>query len=136
MGWSGPRHSVSEASTQPDRKASAVSEPTGCCACPPYCDHCDIFVGLGACTWATSTRPAATWLVVTVESASAAMGCPTCGVVVHSHGLRTVTMVDTPCFGRPMRARCRKRTWECVELSCPRRVFTEHNDESVDAGGC
>jgi len=68
-------------------------------------------------------------LVVTVESVPTVMGCPTCGVVAHSHGRRTVTLVDTPCFGRPTRVRWRKRTWECVEPSCPTRVFTEHNEQ-------
>lgn len=39
------------------------------------------------------TKTSSDVLVVTVESARAVMGCPTCGVVAHSRDPRTVTMV-------------------------------------------
>ena len=110
-----------------------MPEPTTCCpACPTdhtYCANCDLLVGLDGLHVIDVTRTGRDVLVVTVESAPSVMGCPMCGVVAHSHGRRTVTLVDTPCFGKPTRVRWRKRTWECVEPSCPTRVFTEHNDE-------
>jgi transposase len=67
----------------------------------------------------------ASGLLVLVESPPGPMGCRSCGVVAHSHGRRDVTLVDAPCFDRPVRLVWRKRTWCCVEPSCPIRVFTE-----------
>lgn len=110
-----------------------MSEPTTCCpVCPAggaYCDNCDLLVGLDGLHVVAVDRDDGERLTITVESAPVVMGCPACGVVAHSHGRRIVTMVDTPCFGTPTRLRWRKRTWECVEPSCPKRVFTEHNDQ-------
>ncbi|MDQ3357355.1 MAG: transposase family protein [Actinomycetota bacterium] len=57
------------------------------------------------------------------------MGCPVCGVVAVSHGRRTHEVVDTPCFGRPVRLRWRKRTWSCPEVSCPVGTFTEQDED-------
>lgn len=107
-----------------------MSEPTACAArCPhddAYCDNCDRLVGLpGVHVIDVDRRPAG--LVVEVESPPAVMGCPTCGVVARSHGRRTVTLVDIPCFGAPTRVRWRKRTWTCPEPSCPVGVFTEQD---------
>lgn len=107
-----------------------MSEPTACAArCPhddAYCDNCDRLVGLpGLHVIDVDRRPAG--LVVEVESPPAVMGCPTCGVVARSHGRRTVTLVDIPCFGAPTRVRWRKRTWTCPEPSCPVGVFTEQD---------
>ncbi len=56
-----------------------------------------------------------------VESPPQLMGCPTCGVVVHSHGRRDVRLVGTPCFARPVELVWRKRTWRCAEPTCPAR---------------
>ena len=110
-----------------------MPEPTTCIpACPAghtYCDNCDLLVGLDGLHVIDVIKTSRDVLVVTVESAPTVMGCPTCGVVAHSHGRRTVTLVDTPCFGRPTRVRWRKRTWECVEPSCPKGVFTEQNEQ-------
>ena len=109
-----------------------MSEPTTCAArCPhddAYCDNCDRLVGLpGVHVIGVDRRPAG--LVVEVESPPAMMGCPTCGVVARSHGRRTVTLVDIPCFGAPTRVRWRKRTWTCPEPSCPVGVFTEQDEQ-------
>lgn len=68
-------------------------------------------------------------LSVTVESAAAVTGCPTCGVVAHSHGRRDIRLVDAPCFDRPVRLVWRKRTWRCTESSCPTGVFTEQDPD-------
>jgi transposase len=74
------------------------------------------------------TRTERNVLVVTVESPPVVTGCPACGVVACSHGRRTVTLVDIPCFGSPTSIRWRKRTWECREPACPAKVFTEQNE--------
>lgn len=68
-------------------------------------------------------------LTVHVESPPAVMGCPMCGVIAYSHGRRDVTLVDAPCFDRPVQLVWRKRTWRCEELSCPTKVFTEQDAE-------
>jgi transposase len=68
-------------------------------------------------------------LEVTVESRPTVMGCPACGVVARSHGRRTVELIDTPCFGRPVRLRWRKRTWTCPDPACPVGTFTKQDDQ-------
>jgi transposase len=68
-------------------------------------------------------------LVVTIESAPTLMGCPSCGVLAHSHGRRTVELIDTPCFARRVRIRWLKRTWSCPEPVCPVGTFTEQDEQ-------
>ncbi|NMR21374.1 ISL3 family transposase [Cellulomonas fimi] len=66
-------------------------------------------------------------LRVVVESARQMMGCPTCGVIVGSHGRRDVHLVDVPCFGRPVELVWRKRTWRCEEALCATKSITEQH---------
>ena len=108
-----------------------MSELTGCAVrClhdGVYCDNCDQLVGLAG-VHVVGVDRRSDGLVVEVESASTVMGCPTCGVVARSHGRRTVSLVDIPCFGAATRLRWRKRTWTCPEPSCPMGVFTEQDE--------
>ena len=118
-----------------------MSEPTACAparSCPDpsvaaaYCDRCDLLVGLDGfhvLDVAERHGPRGPWLRVVVESAPQVMGCPTCGVVAGSHGRSNVTLIDTPCFGRPVRLVWRKRTWRCAEPSCPAGVVTEQHPD-------
>jgi transposase len=111
-----------------------MSEPTACAAarCHPsrgYCDSCDLLVGLEG-LHVTSVERDDAGLVVSVESAPAPMGCPTCGVLAHSHGRVTVELVDLPCFERQVRLRWVKRRWSCPESVCAVGTFVEQ-DESV-----
>jgi transposase len=107
-----------------------MPDSTVCCAgssADGYCANCDLLVGL------TGVRVVAVaagqrWLTVTVESPPGPMGCPACGVVAVSHGRRTHVLVDTPCFGRPVRLRWRKRTWSCPEPACEVGTFTEQTE--------
>ncbi len=110
-----------------------MSEPTACPAerCSSthaYCDNCDLLVGLDGLHVVTVERDEGGGLVVMVESAPGVMGCPSCGVVAHSHGRRTVELIDSPCFGRPTRVRWLKRRWACREPVCPIGVFTEQDE--------
>ena len=120
-----------------------MSEPTGCAAAccrstspgsgaaGDYCVKCDLLVGLAGLHVVAVEGvqvPRGDGLVVTVESAPAVMGCPGCGVIVCSHGRRTVELIDTPCFGRPVRVRWRKRTWTCPDPVCPVGTFTEQDE--------
>ncbi|MEI4271368.1 hypothetical protein TEK04_06510 [Klenkia sp. LSe6-5] len=66
-------------------------------------------------------------LRVTVESPPQPMGCPACGVLATSRGRAMVRLVDTPCFGRPVTIRWRKRTWRCGDPDCPVGAFTEQH---------
>lgn len=109
-----------------------MTELTACTTCCPaddaYCDRCDLLVGLPGLHVVGVERDVG-GVQVTVESAPTMMGCPSCGVVASSHGRRTVRLVDIPCFGAPTVVWWRKRTWECVESSCPVGVFTEQDDQ-------
>lgn len=118
-----------------------MSEPTACArarSCPDpssleaYCDRCDLLVGLDGfhvLDVAERDGQRGPWLRVVVESAPQVMGCPTCGVVAGSHGRRNVALIDTPCFGRPVRLVWRKRAWRCAEPSCPAGVVTEQHPD-------
>jgi len=66
-------------------------------------------------------------LRVMVESPPGPMGCRSCGVIASSHGRREVTLIDAPCFDRPVRLVWRKRTWRCDEPLCQTKVFTEQD---------
>jgi transposase len=111
-----------------------MSEPTACAAARcssthAYCGNCDRLVGLDGLHVLTVEREEDGPLTVTVESAPALMGCPGCGVVAHSHGRRTVELIDSPCFGRPTRVRWLKRRWSCPASTCPVGVFTEQDEQ-------
>jgi transposase len=102
-----------------------------CHPASPYCDRCDLLVGLdGLHVLGVEHDVGAGLLTVRVESPPGLMGCRSCGVVAHSRGRREVRLVDSPCFDRPVVVVWRKRTWRCPEPSCPVGVFTE-TDEQV-----
>ena len=63
------------------------------------------------------------WVVV--ESPPRQEGCRVCGVIAHSHGRRTVRLVDAPCMRRPVEVVWRKRTWRCGESACATGGRTE-----------
>jgi transposase len=115
-----------------------LSEPTArdaarCHHDTTYCTRCDLLVGLdGLHVTAVDRDEDHGRLTVEVESPPSVRGCVVCGVVAHSHGRREVTLVDAPCFDSPTRLVWRKRTWCCVEPSCPVGVFTEQ-DENIAA---
>jgi transposase len=67
-------------------------------------------------------------LVLTVESDQVQTGCPSCGVVVISHGRRPRTLHDAPCLGRITVLRWLKRLWRCREPDCPTGVFSETHE--------
>jgi transposase len=106
-------------------------EPTGCVRCcarsETYCDRCDLLVGLPD-LHVVEVAEDRDGLIVTVESPPTPAGCPVCGVLAASHGRRTVSLIDAPCFGRPVRLVWRKRTWRCREPACPGRSFTEQDE--------
>ena len=109
-----------------------MTEPTACTTCcharDAYCDRCDLLVGLAG-LHVIGVERAPGGVQITVESAPAVMGCPSCGVVAGSHGRRTVRLVDVPCFGAPTAVLWRKRTWSCPEPACSTSVFTEQDGQ-------
>lgn len=115
-----------------------MSEPTACTdACCPdstYCSRCDLLVGLDGLRVIDVVR-ADDALTVTVESAPGAVGCPRCGVIAASRGRRAVTLIDAPSFNVPVRTIWRKRTWRCVEPTCPIGSFTEQNEDVAKRRG-
>lgn len=95
-----------------------------------YCSRCDLLVGLGDLhVTGVEFDHDVGLLTVGVESPRAPMGCPSCGVIAHSHGRSAVTLVDAPCFDRPVRLVWRKRTWRCEETVCATKVFTEQDEQ-------
>ncbi len=66
-------------------------------------------------------------LLLDVETGEELAGCASCGVVAVGHGRRVVRLHDTPCFGRPVLVRWRKRIWRCPEPACPVRTWTEEH---------
>ena len=107
-----------------------MADPTCARTCPdgPYCDRCDLLVGLEGLRVITVRVDPPGRLRVVVESPPAPMGCAACGVVAVSHGRREHVLIDAPSFGRPVRVVWRKRTWACPEPGCPVGVFTERRD--------
>jgi transposase len=107
-----------------------MTEPTGCVRCcvrgDIYCDRCDVLVGLPD-LHVIKVVSRDSGLVIMMESPSAPVGCPLCGVIATSHGRRNVSLVDAPAFGRPVRIVWRKRTWRCREPACSGRSFTEQD---------
>lgn len=53
-------------------------------------------------------------------------------MVMGSHGRREARLIDTPCCGRPVELRWRKRAWWCAEPDCSGGLVTEQ-DERVAA---
>jgi transposase len=105
-----------------------MDNPTSCCAAlgapSAYCENCDLLVGLDGYHVVDVAR-GRDGLVVRVESSPGPVGCPDCGVRATSRGRREHRLVDVPAFGVPVRLVWVKRTWACREASCPRRSFTE-----------
>lgn len=112
-----------------------MSEPTAhiaarCHRDTRYCSRCDLLVGLGGLrVTAVEYDHDVGLLVVGVDSPRTPMGCPSCGVIAHSHGRSDVTLVDAPCFDRPVQVVWRKRIWRCQEAACPRKAFTEQDED-------
>jgi transposase len=107
-----------------------MPEPTSCCrALGGYCERCDLLVGLDGLRVIGVEREAGGGLKVSVESAPAPAGCPTCGVLARGHGRVAVTLVDSPSAGRAVRVVWRKRRWLCLEALCPRGSFIEQDTQ-------
>jgi len=121
---------MSDEATRSKRTATVADSMAGCAdACSAaYCRNCDLLVGLPG-LHVLDVDIGERVVTVTAESASAVMGCRTCGVLAVSHGRRDHMPVDAPCFGRPVRVVWRKRTWTCPESLCPVGVFTEQADQ-------
>ncbi|MEZ5161771.1 MAG: hypothetical protein R2709_14130 [Marmoricola sp.] len=107
--------------TAPFRRAAITTPATA---------RCDLLVGLDGLhvTGVDFDDDVRGQLVVGVESPRAPMGCPSCGVIAGSHGRSDVTLVDSPCFDRPVRVVWRKRTWRCESRTLA-KVFTEQNPD-------
>jgi transposase len=110
-----------------------MPEPTACARArsypdADYCDRCDLLVGLDGfhvIDVAEREDRRGVSLQVVVESPPRREGCRVCGVIAHSHGRRTVRLVDALCMGRPVEVVWRKRTWRCGEPTCPTGGWTE-----------
>lgn len=73
-------------------------------------------------------------VVVTVASDHAERGCPSCGVLARVHDRRTVTLIDAPAMGRPVRLHWVKHRYVCREHLCDQHTFTETDERIAPAG--
>ena len=116
----------------PIAKDLDVTEPTSCCRAlgtgGTYCHNCDLLVGLDG-LHVTAVDRAPDLLTVSVESAPAPVGCPTCGTVAEAHSRRVVRLVDAPCFDTPVVLLWRKRRYRCREDACAMGTFTEQEPD-------
>jgi transposase len=111
----------------PEGTACASVRLDGC-----YCSRCDLLVGLDGfhvVRVEERTGRRGSWLRVEIETASRAEGCRSWWVLAASHGRRTVRLIDTPCFGRPVELLWRKRVWRCAERGCEAGAFTEQQED-------
>src|SRR5699024_3468543 len=81
--------------------------------------------------WTDITSPACqavrgTWWSLWTPAGSDGLFCVR--VVAVSHGRRVHTVIDAPCFGRPVLLRWRKRTWSCPDPGCTKGTFTEQDE--------
>ncbi len=98
------------------------------CTCgsgTPWCARTDEIFGVEGVHVLDVTRRDDGTVVLDVETDQVLAGCTSCGVVAVGHGRRVVRLHDTPCFGRPVLVRWRKRIWRCAEASCPVATWTE-----------
>lgn len=65
------------------------------------------------------------WLLV--ETTTAVVGCPDCGVRATGHGRSTVQVRDLPNGSGPVRLVWRKRRWRCLDPDCEQTTFIEQN---------
>lgn len=68
-------------------------------------------------------------VVVEVETESARVACPGCGVFGRAKDRRWVTLRDAPLADRPVTTRWWKRVLECCEERCEVRTWTEQRPE-------
>ena len=68
-------------------------------------------------------------VVVSIETVSARVGCPDCGVIGRAKDRRWVTLRDLPVGARPVTVRFHKRVLECREALCKRRTWTEQRPD-------
>ena len=64
-------------------------------------------------------------VVIMVETIADVVGCPRCGVRALAKEGRRVDIRDLPCFGRPARLVWMKRRWQCLDLHCEEKTWTE-----------
>ncbi len=89
---------------------------------------CDLFVGLPDVRLLDLRSADGSSLVMTIETAPAVVGCPTCGSIAESKGRDRVALVDLPCFGRPTRTVWVKRRFRCPDPDCETKSWTERDD--------
>jgi len=70
-------------------------------------------------------------VVIEIESDAVRVGCPQCGVIARAKDRRWVTVRDAPAGDRPVTLRWWKRIWQCCEVLCPVKTWTEQRPAFV-----
>jgi transposase len=86
---------------------------------------CELLVGLPEVNILGIEDSADEPLIIEIETRSARIGCPSCGVFSTAKDRDRVLLVDLPAFGRRTRLRWRKRRFRCMDPDCPAGTFTE-----------
>jgi hypothetical protein len=73
-------------------------------------------------------------VIIRIETSTALVGCPGCGVVATAHDRMVVDYRDLAACGRPARLVWAKRRWRCEEPACAMRTWTETS--SAFSGRC
>ena len=93
-----------------------------------WCARTDEIFGVDGVHVVATRRRGDGVLVLDVETDQTLAGCRGCGVVATGHGRRVHLLHDTPCFGRPVLIRWRKRIWRCEEPTCEVDTWSETHD--------
>ncbi len=73
-------------------------------------------------------------LIINIETKSTVVGCPACGVRAQAKDRMRVDIRDLPCFGRPARLVWMKRRWQCQDLDCDTKTWTETTEHVPTRG--
>ncbi len=73
-------------------------------------------------------------LIINIETKSAVVGCPSCGVRAQAKDRMRVEIRDLPCFGRPARLVWMKRRWRCSDDNCEAKTWTETTEHVPPRG--
>lgn len=104
-----------------------MPQPTQPCPC------CDAWLGLPG-LHVIAVHHDDQGVVVTAASEHTEQGCPSCGVLAKVHDTRSVTLIDAPAMGRPMRLRWAKHRYVCREHLCDQHTFTETDPRIAPPG--
>jgi transposase len=86
---------------------------------------CELLVGLPDTRVLGVEQDVDSRLTICIETVPKPVGCPTCGVQAVPKERKAVTLVDMTCFDRTTVIIWQKRRWQCCDVDCPEKTWTE-----------